>query len=137
MTLEFGGQHHLNPKRFSLSYSLQIREWDLDNYGTLSQLFGSSEEDWTGYTAMVGFEFGITEKLSLRGGVQLAQDEIAENGIRYDDIAALSFGATIRFTPTMSLDAGIRHTAAEDSDVSYYGDYLGIYGGAQFNIAFQ
>ncbi|WKT00372.1 porin [Gallibacterium salpingitidis] len=110
---EVAGYHRLLPK-FAVTYSVKRTEWsrfkELYAYRDGQQLFQKDENFSDTTRIALGFIYDVDDKLTLRAGV--AHDESAVpkgyNSISIPDTDRTwyTLGATYRFTPNLSVDAG-------------------------------
>lgn len=110
---EVAGYHRLLPK-FAVAYSIKRTEWsrfkELYAHNGGNKIFRKVEnfQDTTRFA--LGFIYDVNEALTLRTGI--AHDETAVSkgyhsiSIPDTDRMWYTFGATYRFTPNLSVDAG-------------------------------
>ncbi|MFC0323194.1 porin [Gallibacterium melopsittaci] len=110
---EVAGYHRLLPK-FAVTYSVKRTEWsrfkELYAHRNGSELFQKDENFSDTTRIALGFIYDVDDKLTLRAGV--AHDESAVSkgynsiSIPDTDRTWYTLGATYRFTPNLSMDAG-------------------------------
>ncbi|OBX09497.1 membrane protein [Gallibacterium salpingitidis] len=110
---DVAGYHRLLPK-FAVTYSVKRTEWsrfkELYAHRNGSKLFQKNENFSDTTRIALGFIYDVDDKLTLRAGV--AHDETAVSkgyhsiSIPDTDRTWYTLGATYRFTPNLSLDAG-------------------------------
>ncbi|MBE2896786.1 hypothetical protein HPC38_07860 [Pasteurellaceae bacterium HPA106] len=120
---ELSGWHKLTEK-LALSYSYKYTQWShfKELYATGengSQLFKKPENFKNASRFAVGVSYDIDPKLTLRGGLAYDQSPMQEGyysiSIPDADRTWIALGATYRFTPNLSLDAGYAHLIAKDN----------------------
>ncbi|MGC7590575.1 outer membrane protein transport protein [Bisgaard Taxon 46] len=113
---EISGYHKMT-ERFAMHYSYKYTQWSkfkelraVSADGTT--LFQKTEEFRDSSRIALGASYDVTDALTLRTGI--AYDESAAQdhhsvSIPDTDRTWYSFGATYRFTPSLSVDAGFSH----------------------------
>ncbi|OBW91915.1 membrane protein [Gallibacterium genomosp. 3] len=110
---EVAGYHRVLPK-FAVTYSVKRTEWsrfqELYAHRGGQELFQKDEKFSDTTRIALGFIYDVDDKLTLRAGV--AHDESAVSKGHYSisipdtDRTWYTLGATYRFTPNLSVDAG-------------------------------
>lgn len=113
---EISGYHKMT-ERFAMHYSYKYTQWskfkELRAVGADgTTLFQKTEEFKDSSRIALGASYDVTDALTLRTGI--AYDESAAQdhhsvSIPDTDRTWYSFGATYRFTPSLSVDAGFSH----------------------------
>lgn len=113
---EISGYHKMT-ERFAMHYSYKYTQWskfkELRAVGADgTTLFQKTEEFRDSSRIALGASYDVTDALTLRTGI--AYDESAAQdhhsvSIPDTDRTWYSFGATYRFTPSLSVDAGFSH----------------------------
>lgn len=140
--VEFSGFHQLTDK-FAMHYSYKFSKWSRlkelhATYHEDGAVAFHKEENYSNNSRVaLGATYDVTDALTLRAGI--AYDEVAAEGrsasasIPDTDRTWYSFGATYKFTPNLSVDAGFAHlkgkklhfkeTQAVGGLVTVVGDY--------------
>ncbi|MFC0308189.1 porin [Gallibacterium trehalosifermentans] len=112
---EIAGYHRVLPQ-FAVTYSVKRTEWsrfkELYAHRNGQELFQKEEKFSDTTRIALGFIYDVDDKLTLRAGV--AHDESAVNkhasiSIPDTDRTWYALGATYRFTPNLSVDAGFAY----------------------------
>lgn len=113
---EIAGYHKVLPK-FAVTYSIKRTEWsrftELRAYREDLELFKKAENFSDTTRIALGFIYDVNDALTLRTGI--AHDETAVSkgyhsmSIPDTDRTWYTVGATYRFTPNLSLDAGFAY----------------------------
>ena len=113
---EIAGYHQMLP-RFAVTYSIKRTEWsrfsELRAYRGDMELFKKKENFSDTTRIALGFIYDVNDALTLRTGI--AHDETAVSkgyhsmSIPDTDRTWYTVGATYRFTPNLSLDAGFAY----------------------------
>lgn len=113
---EIAGYHKVLPK-FAVTYSIKRTEWsrftELRAYREDLELFKKAENFSDTTRIALGFIYDVNDALTLRTGI--AHDETAVSkgyhsmSIPDTDRTWYTIGATYRFTPNLSLDAGFAY----------------------------
>ncbi|MBE2898977.1 outer membrane protein transport protein [Pasteurellaceae bacterium 20609_3] len=120
---ELSGWHKLTEK-LALSYSYKYTQWsrfkELYAYDANGQkLFKKAENFKNASRFAVGVSYDVDPKLTLRGGLAYDQSPVQDGyysiSIPDADRTWISIGATYRFTPNLSVDAGYAHLIAKDN----------------------
>ncbi|WP_424407249.1 porin [Pasteurella sp. PK-2025] len=127
---EISGYHKMT-ERFAMHYSFKYTQWSkfkelraLSTDGTT--LFQKTEEFRDSSRIALGASYDVTDALTVRTG--MAYDESAAQdhhsiSIPDTDRTWYSVGATYRFTPSLSLDAGFSHLRGKKNSFKEDGKY--------------
>lgn len=113
---EISGYHKMT-NRFAMHYSYKYTQWskfkELRAKGTDGKtLFSKTEEFRDSSRIALGASYDVTDALTVRTGIaydESAADEHNTISIPDTDCTWFSVGATYRFTPNVSIDAGFAH----------------------------
>ncbi|HDR1883507.1 TPA: porin [Pasteurella multocida] len=113
---EISGYHKMTD-RFAMHYSYKYTQWskfkELRAKGTDGKtLFSKTEEFRDSSRIALGASYDVTDALTVRTGIaydESAADEHNTISIPDTDRTWFSVGATYRFTPNVSIDAGFAH----------------------------
>ncbi|HDR1185450.1 TPA: porin [Pasteurella multocida] len=113
---EISGYHKMTD-RFAMHYSYKYTQWskfkELRAKGTDGKtLFSKTEEFGDSSRIALGASYDVTDALTVRTGIaydESAADEHNTISIPDTDRTWFSVGATYRFTPNVSIDAGFAH----------------------------
>ncbi|HII3690974.1 TPA: outer membrane protein transport protein [Pasteurella multocida] len=113
---EISGYHKMTD-RFAMHYSYKYTQWskfkELRAKGTDGKtLFSKTEEFRDSSRIALGASYDVTDVLTVRTGIaydESAADEHNTISIPDTDRTWFSVGATYRFTPNVSIDAGFAH----------------------------
>ncbi len=112
---EISGYHKMTD-RFAMHYSYKYTQWskfkELRAKGTDGKtLFSKTEEFRDSSRIALGASYDVTDALTVRTGAydESAADEHNTISIPDTDRTWFSVGATYRFTPNVSIDAGFAH----------------------------
>ncbi|MDH3001908.1 porin [Pasteurella multocida] len=113
---EISGYHKMTD-RFAMHYSYKYTQWskfkELRAKGTDGKtLFSKTEEFRDSSRIALGASYDVTDALTVRTGIaydESAADEHNTISIPDTDRTWFSVGATYRFTPNVSVDAGFAH----------------------------